>query len=87
MITLVDTVRDQAKELKQASTDFFQQTGREPTTEELIELTGFNQEQIDQVRLDSVSNPLLSIEQESNDDRGLLSVLSDTSEIDPSNLY
>ena len=75
--------RDQAKELKQVGTDFFQQMGREPTTQELVELTGLSQEQIDQVRLDSVSSPLVSIEQENSEERGLLDILSDSSEVDP----
>ena len=72
--------RDQAKELQQASTAFFQKTGREATSKDLEELTGLNQEQISQVRLDSVSNPLISMEQESSEERSLLEVLHDDTE-------
>jgi RNA polymerase sigma factor FliA len=72
--------RDQAKELQQASNTFFQQTGREATSQDLEELTGLNQEKIAQVRLDSVSNPLISMEQDSSEERSLLEVLHDDTE-------
>ena len=43
-------------------------------------MTGLNQEQITQVRLDSVSNPLIPMEQDSTEERSLLEVLHDDNE-------
>ena len=43
-------------------------------------MTGLNQDQITQVRLDSVSNPLIPMEQDSTEERSLLEVLHDDNE-------
>ena len=59
---------------------FFKKTGREATSKDLEELTGLNQEQIAQVRLDSVSNPLIPMEQDPSEDQDLLEVLHDDNE-------